>query len=282
MFADYHVHCNYSSDSFVTMEQQVLRAIELGLQEVCFTDHVDYGVKKDWSEGNIDWVEMNGKKYSATNVDYEPYFRDLAEVKRKYGDKIVIRQGLELGVQTITIPQFEDMWKKYGDKLDFTLLSMHQVNNEQLWNQKFQSTRTQKQYNEEYYEEILRVVQQYKKYSVLAHLDLIIRYDLKGAYPFEGVKDIIAEILKVVIRDGKGIELNTSSWHYGLKDTQPSKAILKLYKDLGGKIITVGSDGHSMQYVADHFKDAYDILKNEIGFEEIYTFDHMEPIAHKL
>ncbi|MBQ9037314.1 MAG: histidinol-phosphatase HisJ family protein [Erysipelotrichaceae bacterium] len=282
MFADYHVLCNYSSDSFVTMEQQVLRAIELGLQEVCFTDHVDYGVKKDWSEGNIDWVEMNGKKYSATNVDYEPYFRDLAEVKRKYGDKIVIRQGLELGVQTITIPQFEDMWKKYGDKLDFTLLSMHQVNNEQLWNQKFQSTRTQKQYNEEYYEEILRVVQQYKKYSVLAHLDLIIRYDLKGAYPFEGVKDIIAEILKVVIRDGKGIELNTSSWHYGLKDTQPSKAILKLYKDLGGKIITVGSDGHSMQYVADHFKDAYDILKNEIGFEEIYTFDHMEPIAHKL
>lgn len=282
MFADYHVHCNYSSDSFVTMEQQVLRAIELGLQEVCFTDHVDYGVKKDWSEGNIEWVEMNGKKYSATNVDYEPYFRDLAEVKRKYGDKIVIKQGLELGVQTITIPQFEDMWKKYGDKLDFTLLSMHQVNNEQLWNQKFQSTRTQKQYNEEYYEEILRVVQQYKKYSVLAHLDLIIRYDLKGAYPFEGVKDIIAEILKVVIRDGKGIELNTSSWHYGLKDTQPSKSILKLYKDLGGKIITVGSDGHSMQYVADHFKDAYDILKNEIGFEELYTFDHMEPIAHKL
>ena len=125
-------------------------------------------------------------------------------------------------------------------------------------------------------------MQMFHHYSCLAHLDLMARYDENGIYPFENEKDIIAEILKYAIRDGKGIEINTSSWKYGLKDTQPSRAILKLYKDLGGKIITVGSDAHETKYLASHIKDAYAILKNEIGINEICTFDHMQPIFHKI
>ena len=93
---------------------------------------------------------------------------------------------------------------------------------------------------------------------------------------------MIAAILKQAILDGKGIELNTSSWHYGLKDTQPSRAILKLYKDLGGKIITIGSDGHSVKYLGDHIPEACRILKEEIGFTEFCTFEHMKPVFHSL
>ena len=166
--------------------------------------------------------------------------------------------------------------------LDFALLSMHQVNNQEFWTQEFQQGKTQKQYNEEYYEEILKVIRQYKHYSVLAHLDLIVRYDKQGVYPFDKVKDLIAEILRTAIADGKGIEINTSSWHYGLKDTQPSRDILKLYKDLGGKIITIGSDAHNTSYLGDHIEEARKILRDEIGFEQFCTFDQMEPIFHNL
>ena len=67
---------------------------------------------------------------------------------------------------------------------------------------------------------------------MLAHLDLMVRYDLQGIYPFEKMEDKIAEILKLAIRDGKGIEINTSSWHYDLKDTMPYRKILKLYKTI--------------------------------------------------
>ena len=65
--------------------------------------------------------------------------------------------------------------------------------------------------------------------------DEAVRYDPAGVYPFEKVKDIVAAILEQAIKDDKGIEINTSSWKYGLSDTQPSRAILKLYKDLGAK-----------------------------------------------
>lgn len=287
MYADYHLHCEFSDDSNEPMENQIERGIELGLEEMCFTDHVDYGIKRDWddSEGIITRHAIeHGEEVDLVlaNVNYPKYFEKLHLMKEKYKDQITIKQGLEFGIQSITVDQYQNLYNKYKDELDFVLFSMHQVNNLEFWTQDFQKGKTQKEYNDEYYEEIYKTMKLFKDYSCLAHLDLLARYDSNGVYPFENEKDIIAEILKLAIRDGKGIEINTSSWHYGLKDTQPCRAILKLYKDLGGKIITVGSDAHKTEFLADHIKDAYEILKNEIGIDEVCTFDHMVPTFHKI
>ena len=288
MLNDYHLHCEFSDDSIEPMENQVERGIEIGLNEMCFTDHVDYGIKKDWSEGNIEYRGGDGipgspnRGQPLANVDYPRYFEKLDKMREKYGDRITIKKGLEFGVQTITQDKFEKLYSAYSHQLDFVLLSMHQVDNKEFWTQDFQKGHSQKEYNEMYYEEILKVVKAYKNYSVLAHLDLLARYDEAGIYPFEKVRDIIAEILKIAISDGKGIEINTSSWHYGLKDTQPSRAILKLYKDLGGKIVTIGSDAHSTRFLGDHIKDAQDILKNEIGISQIAVYTGMEPELVKI
>lgn len=287
MYEDYHIHTEFSDDSREPMENQIERAIELGLEEICFTDHVDYGIKKDWEEGNIEWRRGDGMSYDASkadplaNVNYREYFGKLLRMKETYRDRIRIRQGLEFGIQTGTVLQYEKLWERYGEQLDFALLSMHQVDNKEFWNQEFQNGKTQKEYNLAYYQEILKVMRQFRHYSVLAHLDLIIRYDKKGVFSFKEVRDIIAEILKTAIEDGKGIEINTSSWHYGLSDTQPSREILQLYRDLGGRIITIGSDAHTTRYLGDHIKEAQEILKG-IGFTEICTFDHMNPLFHRL
>lgn len=287
MYADYHLHCEFSDDSNEPMENQVEQAINLGLEEMCFTDHVDYGIKKDWDDpSGVEWrngIEHGAQVHMAlANVDYPKYFAKLKKMKEQYGDKITIKQGLEFGIQSITVDDFKKLYDKYKEELDFVLFSMHQVNNLEFWTQDFQKGKIQKEYNDEYYQEIYKTMKMFKDYSCLAHLDLLARYDLNGIYPFEKEEDIIAEILKQAISDGKGIEINTSSWHYGLKDTQPCRAILKLYKDLGGKIITVGSDAHKTEYLADHIKDAYEILKNEIGIDEVCTFDHMVPTFHKI
>lgn len=110
---------------------------------------------------------------------------------------------------------------------------------------------------------------------------MISRYDPNGPIPFNEIKDILTDIFKVIIPKGKGIEINTSSWHYGLSDTTPSKDILKLYRSLGGKIITIGSDAHKPEYIGDHFKEAIDVLK-ELGFTEVFTFENHRPILHKI
>ena len=288
MLADYHVHTEFSDDSREPMEEQAKKAVSLGLKEMCFTDHVDYGIKKDWDEGDIEYRGGDGmgtpadKLESMANVDYPKYFEKFSRVKADFAKDIALRCGLEFGVQVGTVPRYEALFEKYADKLDFVLLSIHQVENKEFWNQDFQQGRSQQEYNERYYQEMYDVMKNFKHYSVLAHLNLISRYDKQGKYPFAAVRDMVAEILKMAIADGKGIELNTSSWHYGLDDTMPARDILRLYKDLGGRIITIGSDAHSTKYLADHLEDARAILRDEIGMKEIYTFEKMEPVRHKL
>ena len=288
MLADYHLHCEFSDDSDEPMEDQVKQGIKIGLDEMCFTDHVDYGIKRDWTDGAMQWREgadeFTGeiKRSALNNVNYPEYFSKLMRMQKTYGDQITIKKGLEFGIQTGTIAQYEQLYDTWRDELDFTLLSMHQVDNKEFWNQDFQTGKTQEEYNMRYWEEILAVQQQFKHYSVLAHLDLLARYDQCGPYPFEKERDLYAEILRQAIADGKGIEMNTSSWHYGLSDTTPSRDILRLYKDLGGTIVSMGSDAHSTKYLGDHMKDAQDILKNEIGIDAICTFDKMVPTFHKI
>ena len=86
---------------------------------------------------------------------------------------------------------------------------------------------------------------------------------------------------KIVIKDGKGIEVNTSSHRYDLVDLTPSRDILKLYKELGGNIITIGSDSHKREHLGAYIKETKTELK-KLGFEYYCTFEKMKPVFHTL
>lgn len=276
MLADYHVHTEFSDDSTYPLEQVVKDAIALGLDELCLTDHVDYGVKVDWDSGG-EIRYRNGEPLA--NVDYPRYLAEIERVRRLYDGQIAIKTGLEFGVQVHTIPQFEALFRRYP--FDFILLSIHQVEDKEFWTQDFQAGRSQREYNERYYEEMLRVIQSYKDYSVLGHMDLIKRYDRAGVYPFEKVRPMIAEILRTVISDGKGIEVNTSSHRYGLSDSMPSAELLRLYRDLGGEIVTIGSDSHRPEHLGTWLQDAENQLR-ALGFQYFCTFQKMRPSFHSI
>ena len=283
MRADYHVHTEFSDDSEYLMEQVVMDSIAKGLDEICFTDHVDYGVKNDWDD--VDEVKYREKilgepeNMPILNVNYPLYYKKYQELKKQYGNEITLKLGMEFGMQAHTIEQYENLFARYP--FDFIILSVHEVEDKEFWTQDFQKGRTQQEYNERYYEELLYLVQHYHNYSVLGHMDLITRYDEAGYYPFEKIKPIITKILKYVIADGKGIEINTSSHRYGLKDLTPSRDILRLYYELGGRIITIGSDSHKPEHLGAYIDEAKQELKN-LGFKEFCTFDKMKPVYHKL
>ncbi len=283
MKADYHVHTEFSDDSEYPIEKVIQDAIRLGLDEICFTDHVDYGIKNDWDD-NADVSYRKGipgepDEMPVLNVNYPKYYKTFLEMKRIYGDRINLKLGLEFGMQRHTIEKYEKLFSKYP--FDFILLSVHEIDDKELWTQDYQKGKTQKEYNEGYYNELLYLVKHYHNYSVLAHMDLIVRYDKEGIYPFEKLKPIIIEILKTVIEDGKGIEVNTSFHRYGLSDMTPSKDILKLYRELGGTIITIGSDSHKEEHLGAYIDEAKAELK-ALGFDRFVTFDKMKPIYHLL
>lgn len=279
MFTDYHLHTWFSDDSDYPMEQLVRDAITAGLAEICITDHVDYGIKEDWPNPSESYTGDEKKGRPVMNVKYPAYHAEIRRLQERYAGHITIREGMEFGMQVHTIPQYEKLFAAYP--FDFIIMSCHQVDDKEFWNQDFQRGKSQETYNRRYYEEILHVIQQYKNYSVLGHLDMISRYDEAGIYPFEKVRDIVAEILRQAIEDGKGIEVNTSSHRYGLSDLTPSREILKLYRDLGGTILTIGSDTHAPKHLAAYVGETMAELR-ELGFSCLCTFQGMEPVFHPL
>lgn len=276
MFCDYHTHTVFSDDSNYPMEECVKDAISLRIKEICFTDHVDYGVKYDLKD--LKPEEVEGK---VLNVDFEKYFPEIERVKELYKDKISIKTGLEFGVQKHTIPQYEELFKKYP--FDFIIMSVHEIDNKELWNHSFQDGKTEAEYYSLYFENIYYLVQNFHNYSVLGHLDLLKRYDEKDGYnPFVENKEIITKILKYIIADGKGIELNTSTKKYHLDDLMPSRDILRLYLELGGEILTIGSDSHCKKDLTNsHIEELKQELR-EIGFKKFCTFEKMQPTFHEL
>ncbi|MDK2562879.1 histidinol-phosphatase HisJ family protein [Romboutsia sedimentorum] len=259
MFYDYHMHSNFSNDSKTDMEDMIKRSIDLGLREICFTDHVDYDLDTDF-----DW-----------GIDYDKYFEKLDFLQNKYKDKISIKKGIELGLQKQITDKCSEDAHKYP--FDFIICSIHAINKSDLYLGEFFKGKTQHEAYEAYFNELYTVVKKYKDYSILGHLDLIKRYgNYDNLLKDSLFSDIIEEILKQAIYDGKGIELNTSCYRYNLPDLTPSRQILNMYKDLGGEIITTGSDSHNPSQVAYQFDYIYSYLKNS-GFKYVCKFNKMKP-----
>lgn len=264
MYYDYHMHSDFSTDSHTSMEDMIERSIDLGLKEICFTDHVDYGIFTD----------------DSFMVDLDKYFKKLNEVQKIYKDRISIKKGIEFGLQKDLADYYNKRFVEHD--FDFIICSIHAIDRMDLYLSSYFEDKSQKEIYENYYMELYNVVKNYKNYSVLGHLDLIKRYAPFDTYLDDKMFfDIIEATLKQAIYDGKGIELNTSSYRYNLPDLTPSRYILKLYKELGGEIITTGSDSHNTEQVAVKFDYIYPLLK-DMGFKYVTRFDQMKPDFIKL
>ena len=90
-------------------------------------------------------------------------------------------------------------------------------------------------------------------------------------YSYETYKDIVDSILSYLIENEKGIEVNTAGLVKGLSNPNPCRDIIKRYRELGGDIITIGSDSHTPDTLGAHFDKAAEIL-TDCGFKYYCVF----------
>lgn len=134
-----------------------------------------------------------------------------------------------------------------------------------------------------YLNEVLKNINIYKEeFDVYGHIDYVIRYIIKNygnvmtKIDYQEFRELLDEILLLIIRTNKGIEINTSGIRYGLGTPHPNIEILKRYKELGGKIITIGSDAHKKEDLASNFDVAYDMLES-VYFNNVVIYHNRQP-----
>ena len=135
---------------------------------------------------------------------------------------------------------------------------------------------------ERYFEEIL-LLSKSKNIDVIAHMDFIKRYAFNkcGLCDIRKNEEMLREIFKSIVSNGKGIEINTSGLRSACNEALPGIDMLKLYKECGGEIITCGSDAHFTKDVGFHIKESYQLLK-DLGYKYTYTFKNRQAIGEKL
>lgn len=260
MYWDAHMHCNFSGDSSEEPEQMILAAISKHLDGICFTDHIDYDYPGPTPFG-FDPVE---------------YFHTLKPLAEKYKSQIDVRIGVELGLQPHLARRYEDFLAT--GEFDQVIGSSHVVHGFDPYYPEFYIGKTEQEAYLEYFESILENIEAFDNFDVYGHIDYVVRYGpTKNAnYSYEKFKDVIDEILRSLIAKGKGIELNMAGFKYGLGHPNPTEEILKRYRELGGEILTLGSDAHQKEHVAYDYHRVYGILK-EAGFSHYTVFHKRKP-----
>lgn len=264
---DCHVHCDYSDDSSAKAHDEVERAIELGLKGITFTDHYD--------------IDYPNQKYHF-EFDVANRRADITDMRNRYQDKIAIFHGIEIGIQPHVVKQSLEVIK--NGQFDCVICSTHAVDGFSLCSQSgFFEGKTQEQAYKRYLEEIYETITKFSDYDIVGHIGYVRRY---GSYtqrsmPYRQYHDILDMILKKIIEAGKGIEINTSGFFYKLGTPIPELDIILRYKQLGGEIITIGSDAHTVARVGDSFDQAKKILKHA-GFKYSAYFHNRKSVFELL
>ena len=259
---DFHMHSRVSFDGHHSGEAMARAALAAGLKEICFTDHVDYDPLEKMGSMAFD--------QAVYNAEYD--YLEIPGLK--------IRRGMEFGMTAANTEQFQqDLQRR---PFDFVLGSIHFVDDLDVYFQEFWTGKTVFQAERRFLEATLACVQLHEDFDVLAHLTYIAKTHSHPAprpVPFSDHRELIDEILRIVAAKGKGLELNTS----GLDRCGgflPTADYFRRFKELGGEIVTVGSDAHTMDRVGQYTLDACALFKDIFGY--VCTFENRQPVFHKL
>ncbi len=258
-YFDSHIHSNYSPDSRADIEKTIEIACEKGGYGIAITDHLELG-GDDW-----DFCRVNIPK-SVEKVN---------SLKEIYKDKLIISTGVELSQSTYYPDRSKEMMGKL--KVDFILGSCHGLKGEP----DLMLTLPDRDIHSmlEGYFQVVEDIATYEDVDIMAHLTYPLRYVVGNfgiAVDMARYMERVERILEIIIKRGLALEINTSGYRQAIGVPMPSMDIARLYYNMGGRLITLGSDSHRSQDVYHSFDRASAELK-EIGFTHYCYFVNRQP-----
>ena len=261
-WVDLHVHSTCSGDGASSIAEYARRAAALGCAEVGFCEHVDFD-PRDQDYGYLDTSD---------------YARQVAHA-RALAPGIQLRQGVEVAYQACLEDEIRT-WLAV-QTWDYVVASVHLVDYADGWaivsepvsTDVYFANHSQRQAFLPYFEELLRAAQSGLG-DLLGHLDLIKRYGVAHYGPFQptAFEEEIRAVLRKMIEQGMGLEINTSGLRQNPREPYPALTVLRWYRELGGEILTAGSDAHHADDLGAGISQALD-LAQEAGFRALATFE---------
>ncbi len=260
MFADYHVHTSFSSDSDAPCEQMIEKAIRLGMDRICITDHYDM----DYETGEF-------------QLDTPAYEQKILELQELYADRIEVLYGVEMGLK----PDLEENRRFSGylesHPFDYCIGSVHVIDGKDPY-YRDEFAMSDAEMFRRYFEITLENIRALSGFQTLGHLDYAVRYGIRKAeeYSYRRYSDLIDMILIELINRGIALEVNTAGYRAGLGAPNPHPDVIRRYHNLGGERIVLGSDAHAPEYLGYGMDMARDLLLS-LGIRYVTVYKKKKP-----
>jgi histidinol-phosphatase (PHP family) len=240
---DYHLHSTFSEDGACSPEEMCLRAIQLGIPEIGFSEHWDVGP-----------YEKNPRFFQP-----RPWYAELERLRGLFADKLIIRAGIEIAEPHLYPQETADVLTHTS--FDYVLGSVHFVGPHFIFDETYFRTHTADEVYLAYFAEVETMLES-ADIDILAHLDVPVRTakPILGYYPTR-YKDQIQRILNLVIERNLALDVNTAGLRKISQNLMPDLLILKWYAGLGGKRVTLGSDAHTTNQVGLHLDTALEAIR---------------------
>ncbi len=259
---DYHVHCSASFDCEAAPQAQIDAAIQCGINELCFTDHVDF-----------DYAESNPNAPAIADIALRNAAFDSLDTKG-----VMVLSGVELGLSdadaaTRAVSYLNSI--KSVAPMDFIIGSVHQCDGFDCYYPEYFAGKTRAYAYRRYLEQVVASAKCCSMYSVIGHYDFCAKFSpyADRAVRYSDAPELFDELFTYLIENGKGIEVNSGAWRssdaWGLD-------IISRYHELGGRIITIGSDAHRPENMGRRLNEAVDLIA-AAGFKYITTFRGLTP-----
>ena len=271
---DCHTHTDISPDSDAKIADMLAAARQADLFAYAVTDHIE--LTRWYPQGYYKAHPRNEEDFFDYAARFELAMQQNLRAKETAGDMTFI-SGTELGEPDVDFVLAERIYR--DPRLDFVIASLHELQGKLDFYFLDYTQEDPDALLERYYTTLLTIAE-HDCYDVLGHITYPLRYiEGDAGIPVDAAKyrDMIAEIFKAVITRGKGIELNTSGYRQTYGKPFPDGDLLRLYKDLGGKILTLGSDAHRPEDVAGGIAEGAELAR-ATRFDRIAYYLRHDPL----
>lgn len=264
---DLHIHTDNSFDGNHSATFFCEKAEMLELRAIAFTDHCEV----DQFRGD-----------SAYEKRIFQAFFEISKVRSAFRGKLLVLNGIELGQPVYDVETANSIVKRYD--YDQVIGSVHNLRGgEDFYFMENLSLDNAEKLLKEYFNEIINMLE-WGNFDVLAHLTYPLRYFYSKSnldIDLNKFKNQVDEILLRTAKSEKALEINTAALRQPLNKLSPEVDVIRRFKELGGKYITVGSDAHYAEHLAADIDMAYNAAL-EAGFDSITFFEKRTPMQMKI
>ena len=255
---DTHNHSQFSFDGKrTTVQASAISAYEKGLAGICFTEHYDFFVPLD---------ECCTETIQPQDFDIVGQQAEIDRVQSLYTDGFKVLKGIEVGMSEESREKAAEVMS--SNSFDQVIASIHYLEKSDPYYGGYFKGKDYKQAYGTYLETIYKEAIALRDFDIIGHYDYVARY---APYPQDSITykefgDIFDTLFRYLIENGKGLEINTKSCTGSKgRKTVIDQDILIRYREMGGEIISLGSDSHIATSVADGFEHTAAMLRS-LGF----------------